>query len=94
MTEWDSMAIVMVLFTALTSPRPIPPSPPIQDDDGKVTDMVSFYGTAFRVLNHPIHTDLRAAHLLCAVSSVPEPTDLIEDAMVLARAVSDYYYNI
>lgn len=54
--------------------------------DGALTAVVSFYSSSSRVLNHPVHTDLRAAHLLCVASSGPDPTDLVEDAVVLAKS--------
>ncbi|KAL3051476.1 hypothetical protein OYC64_001677 [Pagothenia borchgrevinki] len=57
----------------------------VQGDDGTLTDMVSFYSVSYRVLNHPVHTDLRAAHLLCVTSTATDPVDLMEDTLVLAQ---------
>ncbi|XP_035525680.1 glycylpeptide N-tetradecanoyltransferase 2-like isoform X2 [Morone saxatilis] len=48
--------------------------------------MVSFYGVSFRVLNHPVHTGLRAAHLLYFASTVTDPVELMEDTLVLAKS--------
>ncbi|KAM3838366.1 glycylpeptide N-tetradecanoyltransferase 1-like [Diretmus argenteus] len=58
----------------------------VQGDDGALTDAVSFYSVSSRVLNHPVHTGLRAAHLLYLVSTATDPVDLMEDALVLAKA--------
>ncbi|KAI9536764.1 hypothetical protein NQZ68_031839, partial [Dissostichus eleginoides] len=57
----------------------------VQGDDGTLTDMVSFYSVSYRVLNHPVHTDLRAAHLLYITSTATDPVDLMEDTLVLAQ---------
>ncbi len=59
-----------------------------QGDDGTLTDVVSFYSVSFRVLNHPIHTDLRAAHLLYVASTATDLADFMEDALILAKSVS------
>ncbi|XP_035000886.1 glycylpeptide N-tetradecanoyltransferase 1 isoform X2 [Hippoglossus stenolepis] len=58
----------------------------VEADGGTLTDVVSFYSSSFRVLNHPVHTDLRAAHLLHVASSATDLTDLMEDALVLAKS--------
>ncbi|XP_060950480.1 glycylpeptide N-tetradecanoyltransferase 1-like [Limanda limanda] len=58
----------------------------VEADDGTLTDVMSFYCSSFRVLNHPVHTDLRAAHLLHVASSATDLTDLMEDALVLAKS--------
>ncbi|KAF3853610.1 hypothetical protein F7725_014298, partial [Dissostichus mawsoni] len=57
----------------------------VQGDDGTLTDMVSFYSVSYRALNHPVHTDLRAAHLLYVTSTATDPVDLMEDTLVLAQ---------
>ncbi|KAJ4940593.1 hypothetical protein JOQ06_026890 [Pogonophryne albipinna] len=57
----------------------------VQGDDGTLTDMVSFYSVSYRVLNHPVHTDLRAAHLLYVTSTATDPVDLMGDTLVLAQ---------
>lgn len=60
----------------------------LQGDDGSLTDVVSFYSVTSRVLNHPVHTALKAAHLLCMASTGSELTDLMGDALILAKSVS------
>lgn len=59
-----------------------------QGQDGTQTDVVSFYSVFSRVLNDPVHTSLRAAHLLYIACTATDPVDLMEDALVLAKSVS------
>ncbi|CAJ1081057.1 glycylpeptide N-tetradecanoyltransferase 2-like isoform X1 [Xyrichtys novacula] len=56
----------------------------VERDDGTLTDMVSFYSTSYKVLNHPVHTDLKAA-VLFYITSATDPADLMEDVLVLAK---------
>ena len=59
-----------------------------QNSAGVLTDFVSFYTMVSRVLNHPVHKGLKAAHsLYCVSSSTPLP-DLMEDTLFLAKSVS------
>uniref|UniRef100_A0A3B3UH68 Glycylpeptide N-tetradecanoyltransferase n=1 Tax=Poecilia latipinna TaxID=48699 RepID=A0A3B3UH68_9TELE len=58
----------------------------VEADNGALTDMVSFYTVSSRVLNHPVHTDLRAACLLYAVCNATGVADLMQDTLVLAKA--------
>ncbi|KAM8836550.1 glycylpeptide N-tetradecanoyltransferase 1-like [Spinachia spinachia] len=53
---------------------------------GTVTDVVSFYSVSSRLLNHPVHTGLRAAHLLYVAGTGTDPADLMEDTLVLAKS--------
>ncbi|XP_044034402.1 glycylpeptide N-tetradecanoyltransferase 1-like isoform X2 [Siniperca chuatsi] len=58
----------------------------VEGDDGTLTDVVSFYSVSSRVLNHPVHTGLRAAHLLYIASTATDPVNLMEDTLVLAKS--------
>ncbi|XP_035469596.2 glycylpeptide N-tetradecanoyltransferase 2 isoform X1 [Scophthalmus maximus] len=58
----------------------------VEGDGGALTDVVSFYSVSSRVLNHPVHADLRAAHLLHMASSATDLADLMEDTVVLAKS--------
>ncbi|XP_059180914.1 glycylpeptide N-tetradecanoyltransferase 1-like [Centropristis striata] len=58
----------------------------VERNDGTLTDVVSFYSVSSKVLNHPVHTDLRAAHLLYAAFTITDPVDLMEDTLVLAKS--------
>lgn len=59
-----------------------------QSDDGALTDVLSFYSVSSKVLNHPLHTVLREAHLLYFVCTSTDPVDFMEDTLVLAKSVS------
>ncbi|CAN9509239.1 unnamed protein product [Ophioblennius macclurei] len=58
----------------------------VEGGSGTLTDVVSFYSVAFRVLNHPVHKGIRAAHLLYVATTATDPVDLMEDALVLAKS--------
>ncbi|XP_045925290.1 glycylpeptide N-tetradecanoyltransferase 1-like isoform X1 [Micropterus dolomieu] len=58
----------------------------VESDDGTLTGVVSFYSISSRVLNHPVHTGLRAAHLLYIASTATDPVNLMEDMLVLAKS--------
>ncbi|XP_037546965.1 glycylpeptide N-tetradecanoyltransferase 1-like [Nematolebias whitei] len=58
----------------------------VERDGGVLTDVVSFYSISFRVLNHPVHTSLRAAYLFYIASSATELAELMEDTLVLAKS--------
>ncbi|XP_070401708.1 glycylpeptide N-tetradecanoyltransferase 1 isoform X4 [Nothobranchius furzeri] len=58
----------------------------VEGDDGTLTDVVSFYGVSQRVLNHPVHTGLRAAYLLCITSAATELAELMKDTLILAKS--------
>uniref|UniRef100_A0A8K9XAE2 Glycylpeptide N-tetradecanoyltransferase n=1 Tax=Oncorhynchus mykiss TaxID=8022 RepID=A0A8K9XAE2_ONCMY len=58
----------------------------VENSAGVLTDFVSFYTMVSRVLNHPVHKGLKAAHsLYCVSSSTPLP-DLMEDTLFLAKS--------
>ncbi|XP_030255244.1 glycylpeptide N-tetradecanoyltransferase 1-like isoform X2 [Sparus aurata] len=61
----------------------------VQGDDGTLTDVVSFYSVSYKVLNHPVHTGLRAAHLLYIASAAADLMDLMEDTLVLVKSGFD-----
>ncbi|KAA8581558.1 hypothetical protein FQN60_003139 [Etheostoma spectabile] len=58
----------------------------VEGDDGTLTDVVSFYSVSSRVLNHPVHTGLREAHLLYVASAATDSVDLMGDTLVLAKS--------
>ncbi|XP_070783564.1 glycylpeptide N-tetradecanoyltransferase 1-like [Enoplosus armatus] len=58
----------------------------VEGGAGTLTDVVSFYSVSSRVLNHPVHTGLRAAHLLYIASTASDAVNLMEDTLVLAKS--------
>lgn len=59
-----------------------------QELDGTLTGVVSFYSIFSRLLNQPVHTGLRAAHLLFVISTATNLVDLMKDTLILAKSVS------
>lgn len=54
-------------------------------DDGRLTDIVSFYSLPSSVINNPKHTKLNAAYAFC-IAAANTPIDvLMRDALVLAN---------
>lgn len=66
----------------------------LQDLGGAITDMVSFYTLSSTVLNHLIHRSLKAAHALYTVTTATPLQQLMEDVLILAKAVSLSIYVI
>ncbi|XP_053197664.1 glycylpeptide N-tetradecanoyltransferase 2-like [Scomber japonicus] len=58
----------------------------VEGDDGTLTDVVSFYSISSKVLNHPVHTELRASYLLYIAPTATNLVDLMEDMLVLAKS--------
>ncbi|XP_017290622.1 glycylpeptide N-tetradecanoyltransferase 1 isoform X2 [Kryptolebias marmoratus] len=58
----------------------------VEQDGGTLTGVVSFYSISFKVLNHPVHTSLRAAYLFYVASTATELAELMEDTLVLAKS--------
>ncbi|XP_012737000.2 glycylpeptide N-tetradecanoyltransferase 1 [Fundulus heteroclitus] len=58
----------------------------VEADDGTLSDLVSFYSVSSRVLNHPVHSGLRAACLLYVVCTATGVADLMQDTLVLAKS--------
>lgn len=52
---------------------------------GKLTDFISFYTLPSTVMNHPQHDSIKAAYSFYNVSTATSWTDLMGDALVLAR---------
>lgn len=63
-------------------------APHTQELDGTLTGVVSFYSIFSRLLNQPVHTGLKAAHLLFVISTATNLVDLMKDTLILAKSVS------
>lgn len=57
----------------------------VDDGTGRITDLVSFYSLPSSILGHPQHTDLKAAYMYYTVPGSVSLTQLMNDAMILAR---------
>ncbi|KAM9837939.1 glycylpeptide N-tetradecanoyltransferase 1-like [Aulostomus maculatus] len=58
----------------------------VEGTDGTLTGLVSFYSISSKVLNHPLHASIRAAHLLYIAATGTNLVDLMEDTLVLAKS--------
>ncbi|KAJ7365182.1 glycylpeptide N-tetradecanoyltransferase [Desmophyllum pertusum] len=57
----------------------------IKDEDGQVTDMISFYTLPSTVMHHPVHKQLKAAYSFYNVCHKTPLMDLMQDALILAK---------
>lgn len=56
--------------------------------------MVSFYTLSWTVLNHPTHQSLKAAYSLYTVTTATPLQQLMEDVLIVAKAVSLSIYAL
>eukprot|EP00794_Sanderia_malayensis_P003442 gene3442-3937_t len=57
----------------------------VEDGNGEITDMVSFYTLPSTVMHHPSHKFLKAAYSFYNVSTKTPLCDLMNDALILAK---------
>uniref|UniRef100_A0A3B4B4M7 Glycylpeptide N-tetradecanoyltransferase n=1 Tax=Periophthalmus magnuspinnatus TaxID=409849 RepID=A0A3B4B4M7_9GOBI len=57
----------------------------VSDNVPLTTGVFSFRGLSSKILNHPLHTEVREAQLLYCACSSADPMELMEDALVLAK---------
>ena len=57
----------------------------VADDEGKLTDLISFYSLPSSVMKHPVHSKLQAAYSYCNVTSKTPLLDLMRSALILAH---------
>ncbi|XP_046747796.1 glycylpeptide N-tetradecanoyltransferase 1 [Diprion similis] len=65
----------------------------VVENDGKVTDMVSYYTLPSTVMHHQTHKILKAAYSFYNVSSVTPWLELITDALISARNLGFDVFN-
>ena len=61
----------------------------VEKEAGKITDMLSFYSLPSTVMNHPQHKTLRAAYSFYNVANTASWTDLMGDALIIAKKVRE-----
>ena len=59
----------------------------MQNDDGKVTDFISYYTLPSSIMHHPVHKKLKAAYAFYNVSTKANMVDLMQTALTLAKQV-------
>ncbi|KAG8313078.1 glycylpeptide N-tetradecanoyltransferase [Homalodisca vitripennis] len=65
----------------------------IVENDGNVTDMVSFYTLPSTVMHHPVHRTLKAAYSFYNVSMKTPWVDLMQDALISAKNAGFDVFN-
>lgn len=60
----------------------------VVENEGKITDMVSYYTLPSSIMHHQTHKTLRAAYSFYNVSTVTPWLELMTDALISARDVS------
>ena len=60
----------------------------VVENDGKITDMVSYYTLPSSIMHHQTHKTLRAAYSFYNVSTATPWPELMTDALISARNVS------
>lgn len=94
--EWNCVTTLMSkhLFSVLPSFTDICWTLFLQGFGGVLTDMVSFYTLSSTVLNHLTYRSLKAAYALYTVTTATPLQQLMEDVLVIAKAVSLSIYVI
>lgn len=59
----------------------------IQDENNKITDVISFYTLPSTVMHHPVHKQLKAAYSFYNAATKTPILDLIQDGLILAKMV-------
>lgn len=65
----------------------------VEDPDGTITDMASFYCLPSTIMHHPVHKTLYGAYSFYNVSTKTPWLELINDALISARNISMDVFN-
>lgn len=65
----------------------------VEDENGKITDLVSYYSLPSTVMHHPVHKTVRAAYSFYNVSTKTAWTDLMNDALISAKNINMDVFN-
>lgn len=65
----------------------------VDDEQGVITDMLSFYTLPSSILGHPEHTELRAAYMYYVVPNATPLKQLMSDALILAKKKNYDVFN-
>lgn len=61
----------------------------LQNSSGKLTDFLSFYTLPSTVMHHPAHQSLKAAYSFYNIHTETPLLDLMNDALIIAKLVSN-----
>lgn len=65
----------------------------IEDENGSITDFISYYTLPSTVVYHPIHKSLKAAYSFYNVSTKTPWVDLMNDALIMAKNTGFDVFN-
>ncbi|KAG9337603.1 hypothetical protein JZ751_028455 [Albula glossodonta] len=65
----------------------------VENSDGVVTDILSFYTLPSTIMNHPVHRSLKAAYSFYNVHTTTPLLDLMGDALILAKSKGFDVFN-
>ncbi|KAL5289973.1 NMT1 family protein [Megaselia abdita] len=65
----------------------------VEDENGQITDMVSYYSLPSSVMQHPVHKTVRAAYSFYNVSTKTPWLELMNDALISARNIQMDVFN-
>lgn len=65
----------------------------IVENDGKITDLVSYYALPSTVMHHPVHRHIKAAYSFYNIATKTPLNDLMYDALVSAKNLQFDVFN-
>ncbi|KAL7028702.1 hypothetical protein ACKWTF_005961 [Chironomus riparius] len=65
----------------------------IVENNGKITDMVSYYALPSTVMHHPVHRQIKAAYSFYNIATKTPLNDLMHDALVSAKNLQFDVFN-
>ncbi|KAG5854814.1 hypothetical protein ANANG_G00041760 [Anguilla anguilla] len=65
----------------------------VENAQGAVTDIASFYTLPSTIMNHPVHNSLKAAYSFYNVHTTTPLLDLMGDALILAKSKGFDVFN-
>ncbi|GMH35878.1 hypothetical protein BSKO_03746 [Bryopsis sp. KO-2023] len=65
----------------------------VENHDGEITDLVSFYSLPSSILGNPKHSSLKAAYMYYTVPGATSINQLMTDALIMAKSCGFDVYN-
>jgi glycylpeptide N-tetradecanoyltransferase len=65
----------------------------IVENDGKITDLVSYYALPSTVMHHPVHRQIKAAYSFYNIATKTPLNDLMYDALISAKNLQFDVFN-
>jgi glycylpeptide N-tetradecanoyltransferase len=65
----------------------------VVENDGNITDLVSYYALPSTVMHHPVHKQIKAAYSFYNVATATNINDLIYDALISAKNLQFDVFN-